>query len=128
MRPAIVTGLLLLQALGAFFAWTNPVLPDSKVFSALLIFLVPMPTFLIGFAYAQTSGNKLFLLCGISGAATFLPPSFMLLQIEHFALIGALLLLLTGVILFLSYGFFYSLFFKSIGKKVIVFRKYLYLS
>ncbi len=112
MRPAIVAGLLLLQAVMAFFAWTNPVLPDSNVFSALLIFLVPIPTFLIGFAYAQTSGNKLFVLCGISGVATFLPPSFMLLQIEHFALIGALLLLLTGVILFLLYGFCYSMFFR----------------
>jgi apolipoprotein N-acyltransferase len=114
MRPTVIAGLLILQTILSFFAWSNPLLPYSNWFSALLIFLVPVPTFLIGFAYAKTKSKQLFLFVGLSGAATFMPPSFLLMTIEHLMLFGTLLLLLTGGIVFVLYGVCFTPFYRYV--------------
>lgn len=69
-RP--ILGLLTLQALAAYLAWPNYLLPESNVFSALLVFLVPVPTFMIMLAFR---GREAFRLCGLSGLAMFLVPA-----------------------------------------------------
>ncbi|MEW6517134.1 MAG: apolipoprotein N-acyltransferase [candidate division FCPU426 bacterium] len=64
--------LLILQALCAYLAWPNYLLPESNILSALLVFLVPMPTFMIMLRY---QGREAYRWCGLSGLAMFLIPA-----------------------------------------------------
>lgn len=64
--------LLVLQACASFLAWPNYLLPESNLFSALLVFLVPVPTFMIMLAYR---GREAYRWCGLSGLAMFMPPA-----------------------------------------------------
>ncbi|MBN1594917.1 hypothetical protein JW933_03225, partial [candidate division FCPU426 bacterium] len=103
MHASIIVLLLIVQAAFVFFGGTNPIFPDSNLLSMVLVFLIYVPTILLGLAYARDNQWKLFLVTGASGAVAALASGFMLGQLRSFK-IGLLILALTAALMFVFYG------------------------
>ncbi|MCD4814674.1 apolipoprotein N-acyltransferase [bacterium] len=98
---AIFLGIIFVQSIFSLLIWPSFLLPDMNLFSALAVFILPIPCLVIVQMY---SGKRLFVLFGLSHVACFLPAAILLLQMKYHVWIGFIIWFMVGLSTFAIAG------------------------